>query len=167
MILNRFCRDGATVFGGVHRQGAFAYRQSAALRSPACDWWPYSWSEGGSRTELWMEPSNVAIIQLDVANFWSSELEVSVRELKDHLSEYLRRAAAGEEIVVTSHARPVARLSGLSERAMPTAALELQRLRAQPWIRPGSGRAPRLPRLVTQRLPGEKSLSDMIAEDRE
>lgn len=37
-------------------------------------------------------------------------MEVTVRELKNHLSEYLRRAEAGEEIIVTSRKRPVARL---------------------------------------------------------
>ena len=37
-------------------------------------------------------------------------MKVSVRELKDHLSEYLRRVEAGEEVVVTSHKREVARL---------------------------------------------------------
>lgn len=39
-------------------------------------------------------------------------MEVSVRDLKDHLSEYLRRVQAGEEIVVTSHGKPVGRLVG-------------------------------------------------------
>lgn len=37
-------------------------------------------------------------------------MEVGVRELKAKLSEYLGRAAAGEELVVTDRGRPVARL---------------------------------------------------------
>jgi prevent-host-death family protein len=37
-------------------------------------------------------------------------MEVGVRELKARLSEYLGRAAAGEELVVTDRGRPVARL---------------------------------------------------------
>lgn len=35
---------------------------------------------------------------------------VSVRELRDHLSEYLRAVETGATLVVTSHNRPVARL---------------------------------------------------------
>jgi len=41
-------------------------------------------------------------------------MHTSVRELKDHLSDYLRRVQQGEEIVVTSHSRPVAKLVPLS-----------------------------------------------------
>jgi prevent-host-death family protein len=37
-------------------------------------------------------------------------MEVGVRELKAHLLEYLGRAAAGEDVVVTDRGRPVARL---------------------------------------------------------
>lgn len=35
---------------------------------------------------------------------------VSIRELKDHLSSYVRRICAGEEVVLTSRRRPVARM---------------------------------------------------------
>lgn len=44
---------------------------------------------------------------MDVA---TSRVEVGVRELKNHLSRYLGRVRDGEEIVVTDHGRPVARL---------------------------------------------------------
>jgi len=37
-------------------------------------------------------------------------MQTSIRDLKNHLSQYLRRAQRGEEIVVTSHNRPVAKL---------------------------------------------------------
>lgn len=37
-------------------------------------------------------------------------MEVSVRELKDRLSEYLRRVERGERVVVTDRKRPVAEL---------------------------------------------------------
>jgi len=42
---------------------------------------------------------------------------VSVRNLKDHLSEYLRRVQNGEAVTVTDHGRPVAALVALSTRA--------------------------------------------------
>ena len=35
---------------------------------------------------------------------------VSVRELKNHLSEYLRRVQDGEELLITSRGKPVGRL---------------------------------------------------------
>jgi prevent-host-death family protein len=37
-------------------------------------------------------------------------MEVSVRELKEQLSAVLKRAEAGETVLVTSHRRPVAQL---------------------------------------------------------
>jgi prevent-host-death family protein len=44
------------------------------------------------------------------------EIEVGVRELRDHLSRYLERVKAGEELTVTEHGRPIARLVGPQER---------------------------------------------------
>ena len=40
-------------------------------------------------------------------------MEVGVRELKAKLSEYLSRAAAGEQVIVTDRGTPVARIVGL------------------------------------------------------
>ncbi|MBI1865316.1 MAG: type II toxin-antitoxin system prevent-host-death family antitoxin [Nitrospirae bacterium] len=41
-------------------------------------------------------------------------MPTTIRDLKDHLSELLRRVQRGEEIVVTSHSRPVARIVPVS-----------------------------------------------------
>lgn len=41
---------------------------------------------------------------------------VSVRNLKDHLSEYLRRVQNGESVTVTDHGRPIATLVSLDTR---------------------------------------------------
>jgi len=43
-------------------------------------------------------------------------MDVAVTELRAHLSDWLDRAHAGEEIVVTDRGMPVARLIGLSTR---------------------------------------------------
>lgn len=67
-------------------------------------------------------------------------MEVSVRDLKDHLSEYLRRAQGGEEIVVTSHGKAVGRLTGPPMAQAESDADTVGRLRSQPWIRPGNGK---------------------------
>jgi prevent-host-death family protein len=42
---------------------------------------------------------------------------VSVRELRQHLSRYLRRVEKGERLVVTERRRPVAMLGPLPENA--------------------------------------------------
>lgn len=44
---------------------------------------------------------------------------VGVRELRQHLSVYLRRVAAGETLRVTDRGTPVALLAPLPERADP------------------------------------------------
>jgi len=40
-------------------------------------------------------------------------MEVGIRDLKDRLSEYLRRAEAGEEILVISHGQAIMRMTGI------------------------------------------------------
>ncbi len=41
-------------------------------------------------------------------------LTVSTAELKQQLSRYLHQVQAGEDVIVTSHLRPVARLTSLA-----------------------------------------------------
>lgn len=43
---------------------------------------------------------------------------VGMRELRTKLSEYVRRAAAGERIIVTDRGRPVVQLTALEEEAL-------------------------------------------------
>ena len=62
------------------------------------------------------------------ASAWQSghngHMVISIRELKDHLSEYLRRVQNGEPVTVTDHGRPVAALVALSAHgASPEARL--------------------------------------------
>ena len=45
-------------------------------------------------------------------------MNVSVWELKNHLSEYLRRVQRGERLVVTDRSRPVAELSPIAPSRM-------------------------------------------------
>ena len=60
-----------------------------------------------------------------------NESRVSVGRLKARLSHYLRRAGAGEPVVVTDRGRPVARLVGLEgETALETALYLLNEKRA-------------------------------------
>ena len=67
-----------------------------------------------------------------------TENRVSIGRLKARLSEYLRRARAGETVVVTDRGRPVARLAGLEgDRALEGRTEEL--------IRSGLARGPARP----------------------
>jgi len=90
-----------------------------------------------------------------------TEREVGIRQLKTHLSRYLRRVKAGETLVVTEHGRPIGRIlptgRPLEQRiqdAMDAGILEWD---GRPWHREG----PSVP------LHGERSVSDLIVEDRE
>ena len=95
-------------------------------------------------------------------------MEISVRELKSRLSEFLRRVAAGEELTVTSRGRVVARLvAPRPSRRKRASAIEdaMVRLRAQPWVRPGKGKS-QVPKYVLRLKPGEKTLADIVSEER-
>lgn len=95
-------------------------------------------------------------------------MDVSVRELKARLSEYLRKLRPGDEITVTSHGKPVARLLAPRARPRQRSAEEeaIDLLRRQPWIRPGSGGKPRLPKQIVRMKPGEQTLSEIVSEQR-
>lgn len=89
--------------------------------------------------------------------------QVSVRDLKTHLSEWLGRVQAGEVVEVTSHRKPIARITAVDQQDQ--AALNpLQKAMAAGLIS-WNGQKPNLPPAV--RLRGEgKSLSDIVMEDR-
>lgn len=70
-------------------------------------------------------------------------MDVGVRELKAKLSEYLGRAASGEQIVVTDWGTPIARIVSYSDSSA------LQRGIEEGWIEPA-----RRTQLVTVPRPG-------------
>lgn len=96
-------------------------------------------------------------------------METSVRELKAHLSEYLRRVAAGEEVTVTLHGKAVARLLPVAVAKTPEELEEeaIARLDAMPWIRPGAGGKVRGSDRPIPWPEDEKSLSQIVLEERE
>ena len=82
--------------------------------------------------------------------------EVGVRELRDHLSQYLAAARDGAEVIVTEHGRAVARLVGLDrERA-------LDRLVAEGLVT----RASQARRRPGRRVAAEGTVSDLVAQQR-
>lgn len=83
-------------------------------------------------------------------------MSVGVRELKANLSEFLARAARGEEIVVTDRNRPIARLIAY---AAPS---EVDRGIEEGWID-----APRRTRLAdVERARSERSTIEVLEDDR-
>lgn len=86
--------------------------------------------------------------------------EASVRKVKDHLSEYIRRVRRGERIVITHRGRPVAALVGLAHEEPSAAAQELVKQGLVEW----SGGKPRgladAPRIAGRRA------EEIVLEDR-
>jgi prevent-host-death family protein len=94
-------------------------------------------------------------------------LEVTVRELKNHLSEYLRRAQAGEVIIVTSRKKPIARLLPFSRQHQEKSALNeiRKQLAGMPGMRWGEGK-PTGGRGIRLHEQGSMA-SSIVIEDRE
>jgi prevent-host-death family protein len=96
-------------------------------------------------------------------------MKASVRELKGELSRYLRQVAAGEEVTVTSRGRPIARLVRmvpLPGDEEPTAAEVRRRLASIPGIVLPSGPKPRGAKRPIRIRKGEKTLAQIVLEDR-
>jgi prevent-host-death family protein len=93
-------------------------------------------------------------------------METNVRDLKAHLSEYLRRAALGEEVLVTLRGKPLARLVPVSADATRETLEEaaIARLRALPWLIPGNGNKPMGSASPVGIGPEEKSLAEIVSE---
>ncbi len=83
-------------------------------------------------------------------------MDVGVRQLKQHLSEYLDRAERGEVISVTERGRPKAVIAPLPGR------LHLEEGITEGWVTPGSGG----PLPPVRRVPGRGRVLDALAEDR-
>jgi prevent-host-death family protein len=89
--------------------------------------------------------------------------QVSVRDLKTHLSEWLARAQAGEVVEVTSHRKPIARITALKQPVLD-APNPLQAA-IDAGIVSWNGQKPVFPPPVKLRGEG-KLISDIVIEDR-
>jgi len=90
-----------------------------------------------------------------------AELNVGVRELKTHLSEYLREVQKGKTIVITDHGKPVGRL-------IPTTLSREDRIEAmrRAGIITWNGKKPPAMTPVAK-LHGPGAVADLLIEDRE
>ncbi len=85
-------------------------------------------------------------------------MQVSIRELKTHLSHYLQQTRGGEAIDITSHRRVVARLQGIISAENP--GIQALLAKGATW----SGRKPAGANVVVSHT--ERSLSDLILDMR-
>ncbi|MBS1249806.1 MAG: Antitoxin VapB47 [Chloroflexi bacterium] len=89
------------------------------------------------------------------------EPQVGIRELKTHLSKYLRHVKAGETLVITEYGKPIGRIvpkrSSLEDRSQALVDAGLAR-----WN--GTKLAPKEPQVVNR---SDKLLSDIVVEERE
>ncbi|HSG40789.1 MAG TPA: type II toxin-antitoxin system prevent-host-death family antitoxin [Thermoanaerobaculia bacterium] len=86
--------------------------------------------------------------------------EVGVKALKDQLSSWLRRASAGERIVITEHGNPIAVLTPIEQSEDARDAWELVEAGLASW----SGGKPRGSAHAVK--PKGKSTAEMVLEDR-
>jgi prevent-host-death family protein len=94
-----------------------------------------------------------------VSEVYDQNMDVPITELRAHLSQWLDRARQGDEVVITDHGVPVARLLGLTTTAT------LERLGAEGVIgRPAAARRPRASGRPRPR-PG-RPLADIVSEQR-
>jgi prevent-host-death family protein len=90
---------------------------------------------------------------------YTSGMDVTVTELRAHLSSWLERARNGDEVVITDRGVPVARLTGLATTAT------LERLTADGVIgRPAAPRRPSASRRARPRP--RRSLADIVSDQR-
>lgn len=83
--------------------------------------------------------------------------EVGIRDLKNNLSRYLERVRDGEEVVVTDHGRPVARLTSIDAPTSRLAELVAAGLVTPPKTRRRSAPKP---------IKTAGTVSDLVTEQR-
>jgi prevent-host-death family protein len=85
-------------------------------------------------------------------------METNIRELKAHLSEYVRRAAEGEDVQVSVHGRVVAKIVSVATSR------DLASLGSEPGITWSGGK----PEGVAdpEILGGDATLAERVVEDR-
>jgi prevent-host-death family protein len=85
--------------------------------------------------------------------------EVGVTQLRQELKDWLERARAGDEVVITERGRPVARLSGIDVAPL------LDRLTAEGRISAAPS-APRPTASGRRRVEAKGGIADLVVADR-
>src|ERR1700685_361443 len=97
------------------------------------------------------------------AEVYDKGMDIAVSELRAHLSEYLDRVRAGDEVVITDRGIPVARLLGLTttatlERLPARRGLRRVAAPARPGTRPATAAA-----APPRRRPGQRAAALTVA----
>lgn len=87
-------------------------------------------------------------------------IQAGVRNLKDHLSEYIRQVRRGERVVITDRGRPVAALVGLEQEEASEVAWALVHQGLGEW---GGGKPQGL--VNPPHVPGRRA-EEIVIEDR-
>jgi prevent-host-death family protein len=93
-------------------------------------------------------------------------MQVSIREMKNRLSKYLKLVQTGKDVVITDRGRPVARLTLVAHTPENAEAEAIERILALPWVRPGNGRKLKGASKPIRLKPGDKTAAEMVLEDR-
>jgi prevent-host-death family protein len=89
------------------------------------------------------------------------EIRVGTRELKNKLSEYLRRVKTGETIIVTDHGKTIGHI-------VPVQPSVEQRIQSMVTAGQADWNGHKIkPQLPTIKNKGNRTLSDLIIEDRQ
>ena len=94
-------------------------------------------------------------------------MEVSIRDMKNRLSKYLKLVRTGKEVVITDRGRPVARLTLVKSAAEETEAEVIERIKALPWVRPGKGGKPKGSRKGVALRGKGPTAAEIVLQDRE
>jgi len=93
-------------------------------------------------------------------------MQVSIREMKNRLSKYLKLVQTGKDVLITDRGRPVARLTLVTSASDDAESEAIRRILALPWVRPGNGRKLRGASRPIRIKPGGKTAAEMVLEDR-
>lgn len=87
-------------------------------------------------------------------------MNVGVRQLRDGLSRYLASVSDGEEITVTDHGKPVAKIVPINQ------ASPLERLIAKGIVTPAANRGSAVPLAAPIKARSGAIVSDLVSEQR-
>ena len=89
--------------------------------------------------------------------------QVGIRELKAHLSAYVKWAGAGHDITITDHGRPTARIVAPDPTSADVMPASLRIGVAEGWISPARSRRPLRP---IDRVASSMTIEQLLADDR-
>lgn len=93
-------------------------------------------------------------------------MEVSIRDMKNRLSKYLKLVRTGKEVVITDRGKPVAQLT-LVKPAAENEEEVIARIKALPWVRPGKGGKPKGSRKGVALRGKGPTAAEIVLQDRE